>query len=81
MAITPSQVRGARAMLNLSQDELAAMAGLKRLAISRLETGATDPHDSTIERIQVALETAGAVFIETDVGVGVIVRGQSASGS
>lgn len=81
MAITPSQVRGARAMLNISQDELADMAGLKRLAISRLETGVTDPHDSTIERIQVALETAGAVFIETDVGVGVIVRGQSAPGS
>lgn len=76
MAITPSQVRGARAMLNISQDELAEMAGLKRLAISRLETGVTDPHDSTIARIQVALETAGAVFFETDTGVGIIVKRQ-----
>lgn len=75
MAITPSQVRGARAMLNMSQDELAEMTGLKRLAISRLETGVTDPHDSTLERIRDALERAGAVFIETDVGVGVIVSG------
>lgn len=74
MGITPSQVRGARAMLNISQDELAAMAGLKRLAISRLETGVTDPHDSTVERIQVALEAAGAAFFETDAGVGVIAK-------
>jgi len=61
-------------MLNMSQDELAARTGLKRLAIGRFETGATDPHDSTLERIQVALEDAGAVFIKTDVGTGVIVK-------
>lgn len=61
-------------MLNMSQDELAARTGLKRLAIGRFETGVTDPHDSTLERIQIALENAGAVFIETDVGMGVIVK-------
>lgn len=74
MVIMPSQVRGARAMLSISQDELAEMTGLKRLAISRLETGVTDPHETTLARIQAALEEAGAVFIETDVGIGVIVK-------
>jgi predicted transcriptional regulator len=73
MPITPAQVRGARAMLNMSQDQLAEVTGLKRLAISRLETGVTDPHGSTLDRIQAALEEAGAFFMETDAGVGVLI--------
>lgn len=74
MPITSAQVRGARAMLNITQEEVATRASLKRVAVARFETGVTDPHDSTLERIQLALEEAGAVFIETDAGVGVIVR-------
>jgi predicted transcriptional regulator len=74
MAITPAQVRGARAMLNITQDELAVMSELKRVAIARFETGMTAPHASTLEGIQAALEAAGAVFIETNAGVGVMLR-------
>jgi predicted transcriptional regulator len=72
MSITAAQVRGARAMLNMDQEELARRAGLKRVAIGRFETGVTSPHDSTLQRIQVALEEAGVVFIETDTGFGVL---------
>lgn len=74
MPITSAQVRGARAMLSLTQEQVANRAGLKRVAVARFETGITDPHESTLERIQTALERAGAIFIETDTGVGVIVK-------
>ena len=74
MAITPAQVRGARAMLNLTQSELAVMAGLRRVAIARFETGVTEPNGSTLERLQAALEVAGIVFIETEAGAGVLLE-------
>lgn len=74
MSITPAQVRGARAMLNLTQEEVATMAGLKRVAVARFETGVTDPHGSTLERLQSALEGAGVVFIESETGTGLLLR-------
>lgn len=74
MPITPAQVRGARAMLELTQEELANKAGLKRVAVARFETGVTDPHESTLEKLQIALELAGVVFIESEAGKGLLLR-------
>lgn len=74
MPITPAQVRGARAMLELTQEELANKAGLKRVAVARFETGVTDPHESTLEKLQIALELAGVVFIESEAGRGLLLR-------
>jgi len=73
MPITAAQARGARAMLGLHQEDLAKQAGVTRSTLATFEAGGTSPHEATLQRIQVALETAGAVFVETDAGVGVIV--------
>jgi predicted transcriptional regulator len=72
MAITAAQLRGARAMLSLRQEEVATAAGLSRLAIARFELEATQPREATLTRIHTALEKAGAVFIESEAGVGVM---------
>lgn len=73
MPITAAQARGARAMLGLHQEDLAKQAGVTRSTLATFEAGETSPHGPTLRRIQAALETAGAVFIETDVGVGVLI--------
>ncbi len=45
--LTPAQIRAARALLNLSQDELPAASGLARQSIKNIERGVTDPRLST----------------------------------
>lgn len=72
MTVTAAQVRGARAMLGITQSELAVAADVKRLAVVRFESGGTSPHASTLAKIEAALERRGIVFIETEAGVGVI---------
>jgi DNA-binding XRE family transcriptional regulator len=67
--ITPAQIRGARAMLGLTQKELAERAGLSATALVNIETGASDPKASTIVAVQEALEAAGAEFIPNGVRV------------
>lgn len=61
-------------MLEMLQSDLAAAAGLTQKALTSIETGASKARASTLERLRSALEDAGAIFIETDVGVGVIVK-------
>jgi predicted transcriptional regulator len=70
--ISPAQIRGARAMLGLTQKELAERAGMSATALVNIEIGASDPKASTLAAIQEALEEAGAEFIPN----GVRVRGR-----
>ena len=64
--LTPQQIRGARAMLGMTQADLAARAGLSATALNSIERGASDPRASNLAAIQRALETAGVIFIETN---------------
>lgn len=73
MTITAAQIRGARAMLNMKQSELAEAAGLSNKALTSIETGAASPRAATQDKLRSVLEAAGAVFIETDAGAGVLV--------
>ena len=59
-------LRGARARLDLTQDELARAAGLSRLAVVQCERGKVAPHQSTLDAIQSALEARGIVFTNGD---------------
>lgn len=72
--LTPAQVRGARAMLQITQEDLAARAGVPRSALAEFEAEERRPRPATLEKLRAVLEAAGAAFVESDVGSGVIVR-------
>ena len=61
--ITIQQIKGARGILDWTQDQLAAAARISRPALNNLERGLTSPHAETLRRIQKALEGAGIEFI------------------
>jgi transcriptional regulator with XRE-family HTH domain len=65
MLITPEQIRAARALLRLEQDELARRAHVSVVTVRRLEApdGLTKVAPGTFEEVQRALEAAGAEFI------------------
>lgn len=73
MTITAAQARGARAMLGISQQDMAALAGISRKTLTTFEADEAGVKPGTVEKVQAALEGAGAVFLESDVGVGVMV--------
>ena len=65
--ITASQVKGARAMLGLSQRELAVLAGVGLATVQRLElTAGVRGAAETLWKIQTALEESGVEFIPAD---------------
>jgi transcriptional regulator with XRE-family HTH domain len=76
--IYPIQIRAARALLDLSQQELAERSGVGLATIKRIEAagGELAGTAKTLFRIQKALEAAGVVFLEeTDAhGPGVRLR-------
>ena len=65
--IAASQVKGARAMLGLSQREVAILAGVGLATVQRLElTAGVRGAAETLWKIQTALEEAGVEFISAD---------------
>lgn len=63
--INRDQVRGARAMLGWSQQQLASEAGVSLPSVKRLETGTEqlNAHTRTLAKVQNTLEANGIVFI------------------
>lgn len=62
-------------MLNLSQDQLAAAAGVARATVADFERGSRRPVPNNLAAIQRALEAAGVEFIaENGGGPGVRLR-------
>jgi len=63
--ITPEQIRAARALLRLEQEELARRAGISISTVRRIE--ASGGHDlvamATVESVRLSLEEAGVEFI------------------
>jgi transcriptional regulator with XRE-family HTH domain len=66
MIITPEQIRAARALLRIEQDELAKRAQVSVVTIRRLETvnGLAQVAPATLDGVRHVLEDAGAEFIE-----------------
>jgi transcriptional regulator with XRE-family HTH domain len=69
MLVTPEQIRAARALLRLEQDELARRANVSVVTVRRLEApdGLRKVTLGTVDEIQRALEAAGAEFIDRGV--------------
>ncbi|MDW5312960.1 helix-turn-helix transcriptional regulator [Rhizobium sp. PL01] len=59
-----SVLRAGRALLDLSQEELASLAGVNRQIVVRVERGDANVLVDAIEKIRAALEAGGIVFIE-----------------
>ncbi len=72
MSLTAAQLRAARALINITQEELATKAGVATKTIATFESEGRAPRDATLVKLRSALEGVGIVFIETDTGVGVI---------
>lgn len=72
--ISAAQVRMARAALRFSVRQLAEAAGVADSTILRFETGRGAILATNLDRIQTALEDAGAVFIPADAQGGPGVR-------
>ncbi len=70
------QIRAARAFLGWSARELAERAGLHITTVQRMEkgSGAVTGNVSSIQRVQEALEAAGAEFFFQDNGPAVRLR-------
>ncbi|WP_352515869.1 helix-turn-helix transcriptional regulator [Mesorhizobium sp. M0026] len=66
--ISAAQCRGARAMLGMSQGELANAARVSRPTVVDFERGARVPHANNVAAIRHALEAAGIEFIPDNGG-------------
>ena len=69
--MSPSQCRAARALLGWATQQLASRAGVGVNTVNRFE-GGQDARMSSVDKIRVALEGAGIIFIPAngeDVGV------------
>ncbi len=75
--LTPAQCRAARALLDWTQAELSAAAGLSAVSLRAFEKGGPI-RESNARRLRSALETAGVDFIpENGGGAGVRLREKS----
>jgi len=61
--LVPEHVIAARGMLKMTQAQLAEAAGITEVALNRFERGHTEPHQSTLDALQTALEQRGIIFI------------------
>lgn len=72
--ISPAQIRMARAGLGISVKVLAERSGVADSTIHRFEAGRGGMQTGTLERLQTALEAAGAIFMSADASGGPGVR-------
>ena len=73
--MTPAQCRAARALVSLSQDDLAKSSNVAKATIAAFELGPRQPYPRTLDAIRAALEAAGVIFTEQNGnGPGVALR-------
>lgn len=68
MPLLPEQCRAARGLLNWTQEQLAAVAGVSRSTIKDFERHRHALHQSTEELLVRAFDEGGAQFLHDDRG-------------
>jgi transcriptional regulator with XRE-family HTH domain len=79
---SPSQLRAARALVNWTRADLADRSGVSLPTIQAFETEVSDPRQSTLIALRLALANAGVIFLdESDVspGPGIAIRDKVAA--
>ena len=66
MTITTAQIRGARGLLDWSQAELSRRTGISTTSIGNIESGNTQPRESTLSVIRKAFEDGGIEFVSNN---------------
>lgn len=70
--ITASQCRAARALTDISRAILSEASGISESEIRDFENKLAEPGDTTIQALETALESLGAIFLpEDNYGIGV----------
>ena len=77
-AITRKQILGARALLEITQEDLAAAIGISDRALYMIETGNAQPRRSTLAKLRAELERRGIEFIN---GTGVKLKDPAQDGT
>ena len=72
--ISKEQCKAARALVHMSQSDLAEAADVSKQTLVDFERGARQPYNRTLADIVRALEAAGVIFIEADEAAGSGVR-------
>jgi len=66
MTITTAQIRGARGLLNWSQQDLSTRTDISSTSIGSIENGVTTPRESTLAAFRKAFEDEGIEFLPND---------------
>ena len=64
--ITANQLRAARALLDISQSEIAQAVGISANTISNIEKGTSRPAHETLSRLQSFFELQGVEFTDNE---------------
>lgn len=64
--VKAEQIKGARAMLGWTREELAEASGLSHNTIRNLEMGFISPRGKTLQQLCIAIEEAGLEFTEAE---------------
>ena len=64
--VTGEHIRGARAILKWSLEEVAERSGVSKQTVYHLENGLHETRDETRQRVKEAFEQAGIVFTNGD---------------